>query len=281
MGRIKINIIIATAGVLVALFIGGMQVYIAREQKDVADRQAAIAAIQGEIQAVSSWLPFLKNDDTNVRYMTVKALERIGRGAVAPLVIALSDRAKRVRDQAANALTKIAADEDVEIIVDMLLNLEEKARDAAILALGNMPAERIRVIVARIEKEPELRRFYDPIFASTAQVPVETAAVPSGSPKVKSKEGWAYLGDYSSSQGQWKTQYLDFPSNADPNTLENKTPETTGSLNVRRDMPTPSGALAGVIDVLKPGSRVQIHDVKPWKETGFMWARISYVPQEK
>jgi hypothetical protein len=53
--------------------------------------------------------------------------------------------------------------------------------------------------------------------------------------------------------------------------------EETGSLNIREGMPTLLGKFRKVIDVLKPGSEVKIHNVKEWHSTGYMWAEVSYV----
>lgn len=50
----------------------------------------------------------------------------------------------------------------------------------------------------------------------------------------------------------------------------------TGALNVRIGMPDLVGQFPKVIDVLKPGSSVQISEVKEWYETGYKWAHIKY-----
>jgi hypothetical protein len=75
---------LTAAGVVVALCIGGLQVFVALQQKGIADRQAEIssrqtdtALRQGSAQAISSWLPFLKDADPNVRFNSVIALERL------------------------------------------------------------------------------------------------------------------------------------------------------------------------------------------------------------
>ncbi len=153
MESIDPNLIITAVGVLVALFIGGMQVYVAYQQKNIANRQAAITSLQGEIQAVSSWLPFLKDTDSNIRLMSVTALERIGtEAAVAPLVMALSDNQEAVKNRAANALSKLATPRTIGIVVQILGNQDEKTRNAAIDTLVRMGYK------YRIEIERELAK---------------------------------------------------------------------------------------------------------------------------
>ncbi len=152
---------------IVALFIGGMQVYIAYQQKKIADRQAQVAKIQGEILAVSGWLPFLKDDDPNVRYMSVIALERVGTDAViAPLAAALSDDHEIVRNQAASALSKLPSEKTIDIVVDILGNQDVKTVNAAIDTLqriGDKSLPKLQQALARA----------DPRIRSNAQKAIE------------------------------------------------------------------------------------------------------------
>ncbi len=156
-----LNIVITAAGVLVALFIGGMQVYIASQQKRISDQQAKVTSIQGEMQVVSSWLPFLKDDDPNIRYMTVIALERLGsQSAVAPLVMALSDSEKNIRKRAATALSKSATDDVIDIIVNVLDNQNTKTRNAAIDALVKIGYQNFHKITEAIETASPMAKTY-------------------------------------------------------------------------------------------------------------------------
>lgn len=120
---------ITIAGVLVALFIGLMQVIIAIQQKGIAQQQQAVSSLQGELQAVSGWLTYLQHTEWNTRYAAVIALGQIGKEAtLAPLAIALTDDAEMVRDEAATALSRVVTDESVnteraiQIVVGMLRN---------------------------------------------------------------------------------------------------------------------------------------------------------------
>jgi subtilisin family serine protease len=136
MRNVDASLVITAAGVIVALFIGGMQVYIAFQQKTIANQQAQVAQLQGETQAISGWLPFLKDQDPTVRYLAVNALERIRTEAViAPLATALSDSDELVRKQAASALSKFGTDSTINILVDILGNQDRPTVNAAIHAL--------------------------------------------------------------------------------------------------------------------------------------------------
>ncbi len=127
--------------------------------------------------------------------------------------------------------------------------------------------------------EQKVRAGYE-ILSNLPRKTVEAELKPA-STQAKEKEKWVYLGDYSSKDGLWRTRYLDFPSGANPKTFKTKkfsVRKETGSLNVRRGMPTPTAKFPEVIDILKPGSEVTIQEVKPWQATSFIWARISSRP---
>jgi subtilisin family serine protease len=154
----NIDLIIAALGVLIALLIGSMQVYIARQQMGIAKRQQTIISLQGEIQAISSWLPFLKDKDSNIRYITVTSLERVGtEAALPPLVMALSDREEIVRTRAASALSTLAVSSTVDtkktigLIVPILDNQDESARKAGVCALVGIGYEYLPEIREALE----------------------------------------------------------------------------------------------------------------------------------
>ncbi|MGH3145820.1 MAG: HEAT repeat domain-containing protein, partial [Rubrobacter sp.] len=150
---------LTAAGVVVALCIGGLQVFVALQQKGIADRQAEIssrqteaALSQGGIQAVSSWLPFLKDTDPNVRFNSVIALERIGtEAALVPLIAALSDRNQSVRRRAASSIGKRWTGSTVEILVELLANQDAGTRNAAFQALAEIGVEGIPEIERTLE----------------------------------------------------------------------------------------------------------------------------------
>jgi len=142
LAQIGFDSAITVAGVLVALFIGLMQVIIATQQKGIAQQQQAVSSAQGELQAVSGWLTYLQHPDWNTRYATVIALGQIGKEAtLAPLAIALTDNTEMVRDEAATALSRVVTGEAVneeraiQIVVGMLRNEDPAIRNAATEAL--------------------------------------------------------------------------------------------------------------------------------------------------
>ncbi len=148
--------------------------------------------------------------------------------------------------------------------------------------LSNMAKLTVRTLLSN----PELA---DRLIRASVEVTTEEAATkPEISPeeltqrreaRKKEAHGWAYLGDYSKSAGMWQTRYFDFPPGANPDDFtgnELKVRAETGSLNLRINMPTPAGTFPPVVDVLAPGQKVLVLDVKAWQSTGYMWAKISY-----
>ncbi len=95
----------------------------------------------------------------------------------------------------------------------------------------------------------------------------------------KIKTAWAYVGEYIFNK--WKTHYFEIDGEKDqPKDLLGRileVREATGSLNVRQDMSDSAGQIAKGIDTLKTGSKVKVLDVKPWDDTGYIWARVLYV----
>lgn len=160
-----------------------------------------------------------------------------------------------------------------------------------LVSTDNRLNEMARLTVKSLLTDPKLA---DDLIKASVKVTTERAATqaeltpaelaeirPTG---VTQAQGWVYLGEYSFAEKTWNTRYFDFEVGALPKDLQGETlkvREETGALNVRRGMPTPDGRFPGVTDVLKPRSKVTIDEVRPWQQTGFMWARISYVPQRK
>ncbi len=156
------NLVITAVGVAVALFIGGMQVWIALQQQKTADKQATLSRIQGdlqtrqgELQTVSSWLPFLADTDENVRLAAVLALDRIeGAAAVPPLATALNDASEIVRNRAAHALARRTRSDNVDAIIEIVASFLEnqdpaKAEAAldALVKIGLPSAEKLRAFL--------------------------------------------------------------------------------------------------------------------------------------
>jgi hypothetical protein len=138
------------------------------------------------------------------------------------------------------------------------------------------------IVIQRTDKETTKRAesVGDEIMAATISGEQKEAPNPIlAVNKVSKKEGWAYLGHYVKSSKSWKTRYFEFRSDMNPDGLKGewlKVREQTGSLNIRSGMPTAMGKFLAVIDVLKPGSEVKIHDIEEWYSTGYMWAKVSY-----
>lgn len=182
----------------------------------------------------------------------------------------------------------------MEKYIEYLVGNDEGKKEAAVLMIKELANKRLALAVYKAyPKSKGIKKAGDTIMTSTDQVdlpPKTLTSVERIGPETESKKGWAYLGDFSSSDGKWITRYFDFRPNKEPKTLEGETwkvrtekvrTETgafalTGALNVREGMPTSSGEFLKVIDVLEAGSYVKIHEVTPWTSTGFMWARISY-----
>jgi len=165
-GAMDLGDAITAAGVLVALFIGATQVYVALKQKaigdrqaDIADRQAKTTAAQGGIQAVSSWLPLLKDSDPNVRFNAVVALERVGSdAALVPLIAGLSDPNGGVRNRAAAAIGRLWTPSTVEIVIELLGNQDAGTRNAAWAALQKIGIEGVEEMERAIEHaEPNIK----------------------------------------------------------------------------------------------------------------------------
>lgn len=93
------------------------------------------------------------------------------------------------------------------------------------------------------------------------------------------KEGWIYLGHFLSEQNRWKTRYLTFTDSDRPADLVNKTYKVrseTGTLNVRKGMPTVFGKFQKVQDVLEVGGSITIIDFSEWLSSGYIWAKVRY-----
>ena len=93
------------------------------------------------------------------------------------------------------------------------------------------------------------------------------------------KTGWIYLGQFDSEKSVWITRYLDFTKNENPSDLLDKTltvRKETGTLNVRKGMPTLAGQFLEVQEVLAVGSSVTIIECSEWHSSGYMWAKVRY-----
>jgi hypothetical protein len=95
-------------------------------------------------------------------------------------------------------------------------------------------------------------------------------------------ESWVYLGNYDGRQ--WKSSYLDFPTDFNPRTYSNKDStesgptfavrEQTGSLYLRTGAFTSNGAFPPIKRALMTGTRVQIERTWPWQGGNDWWAVV-------
>ncbi len=161
---VDLNLIITAAGVLVALFIGGMQVYIAGRQSELSRLQGELQTQQAQIQTVSSWLPFLTHDDPNVRLAAVIALGQIEADtAIAPLVTALTDDEPGIRERAGQGLARLATEDNARRIADIVVSVFERldrtktqAALDTLVAIGVPALDYIQAALHRLA--PEARR---------------------------------------------------------------------------------------------------------------------------
>lgn len=154
------------------------------------------------------------------------------------------------------------------------------SREAALYGITALGYPDLAVKLTQLEGSSE-RDVGDAIMRTA---PASTAPAATRSPTQPAADrgelGWIYLGDYSSTDRRWTTSYLDFPVDASPADLVNRTlgvRERTGALNVRRGMPTDRGEFLPVTQVLQPNTRVRVLEVKPWLTTGYNWARVAPV----
>jgi len=99
-------------------------------------------------------------------------------------------------------------------------------------------------------------------------------------PKKEQGLGWVYLGDFSTTEKKWKTNYLDFNQEATPTSLKKekyKVLSETGALNLREAMPNDYAEFAKIIRALQPGTELKILDTRPWSTTGYTWAKVAEV----
>jgi hypothetical protein len=167
----------------------------------------------------------------------------------------------------------------VERFIPHLTGTEE-SKKVALLALSSLGSPEFATRFAQLNPSAGTEFAADVIMATASPAQQSQLPVPvSSTAAATGNEGWAYLGHFERSTGNWRTKYFDFDRRAVPDSLQNlalQVSQETGALNVRVGMPTPDGRFAEIIDVLTPGSKATIHEVREWHSTGYMWARITY-----
>ena len=132
----------------------------ARAWHDVATREWKSVASWGKA-ATEPLLRALQNDERGVRQRAAKTLEKIGDpAAVEPLVAALQDEDAVVGRLAAGALGKIGDPRALEPLVAALQDEDPQLRSAAATALGSIgDPQALEPLVAALQDEkPEMRR---------------------------------------------------------------------------------------------------------------------------
>jgi hypothetical protein len=137
--------------------------------------------------------------------------------------------------------------------------------------------EEINSIVSeRFEAEDNLAIAQSDIYSSMEQL---TYKRKSDKPSRAVKTGWLYLGQYNIDTKQWSKTNLEINRGIDPQALVGTTIRViVESINIRSGMPTPKGQFLKVTDVINSGDPVEITEVKEWRDTGYMWAQVTYSP---
>ncbi len=174
--------------------------------------------------------------------------------------------------------TRILEMQTIEKFIPHLTH-DEKTKEIALLALTTLGNTELATQLAQLLPSKGSDAATDTIMRIAAspeqrpiQEPVKTVS------KVEA-EGWVYIGHFVDSETLWRTRYFEIDPNVDPESLVGKTlivREETGSLNVRKGMPTPSGSFKPVVRALKPGSKATILKVSEWSSSGYIWAHITY-----
>lgn len=166
----------------------------------------------------------------------------------------------------------------VERFIPHLIAANEDEKKMAILTISSLSSPKLATNLGGMFSSKGTREAVDVLMA-TAAPRTQTEMTPSSAVTTSSRNGWAYLGDYVASEHRWRTRYFDFGDTDPPETLKNKNfavRSQTGSLNVRADMPTPQGDFPAIINVIAPGTHVQVGNVRAWSSTGYIWAQITY-----
>jgi hypothetical protein len=141
-------------------------------------------------------------------------------------------------------------------------------------ALISKKEEMNSIVTERFEAEDNLAMAQSDIYSSLEQL---TYKRKSDRVSKSVKTGWIYLGQYNNDAKQWDKTNLEINRGIDPQALVGTTIRViVESINIRSGMPTPKGQFLHVTDVLNSGDAVEITEVKEWRDTGYMWAHVTY-----
>ncbi|MCK4825828.1 hypothetical protein KA005_59315, partial [bacterium] len=185
---------------------------------------------------------------------------------------------------------KLVEMQTLEKFIPHLEGKNESRQQAALVVIWRLANAEVALALRKIYDSPGTRKGGDTIMAtatSPSQKRLPLTVVTKADTSTQARVGWAYLGGYSADNSRklkWQTWYFNFDVTKDkPDDLKDRelsVRKETGALNVREGMPTPVGRFPKVIDVLEPGSKVHIQEVREWHSSGYMWAKISFVKEK-
>lgn len=187
--------------------------------------------------------------------------------------------------------TRVLEMQAVEKFLPYLTTNDERQKEVALLVITTLGSSEFATQFAKLKPSEGSQAATDRIMASAVASGTErepSTAVMESSPIVdksvgtsasKPKVGWVYLGHFVADEHKWSTQYFGFALASEPTSLISTSLAVRaekGNINVRLGMPTEGGALLGIRDVLKPGDKVKVREVREWSSAGYMWAEVEY-----
>ncbi|WP_207063996.1 SH3 domain-containing protein [Motiliproteus sp. SC1-56] len=159
------------------------------------------------------------------------------------------------------------------------LSGDEETKKIALLAITSLGSPEFATKFAQLSPSEGTEAAADQIMRTATPAGQDKVPEAVVSSPTREREGWAYVGHYVDSSGRWKTRYFDINEAIQPASLVGQrltVRAQTGALNVREGMPNLGGSFKPVIGALKPGSQVEIVEVKEWLSSGYIWAKIHY-----
>jgi len=199
--------------------------------------------------------------------------------------VEIADRQGRVDEEDKRHQARILELQTVEKFMPHLTSGDEQKKQMALLMISTLGSPEFVTQFASISPSRGAQAAADTVMSSgkattQRELPQSIATSTTASESTsKTKSGWVYLGHYVDSEKRWQTRYFDLGSVTDPRALDTATiavSERTGSIYVRTGMPSLTGDLQKVIEVLKPPSKARVRSVKEWYTTGYMWAEVEY-----
>ncbi len=250
-----IDVVSKLATVLIAIVVFQ---YNSRHDHDQQAFQNQQARLQ-EVQTVTSLFPHLTSADIQVRHLALAALRVMTTDTFA-IDVCLSVATRRECSASATAfppveLASLGTPRDTQHVSPAI---QQVARTAA------------ETLQARPDSEAVRRSVLAASPAASHDSTVKINGV---------RQGWVFLGSYDSTTGSWQSRYFEFGVSAKPSSLKGHTlqvPSRVAGVNVRRNRFYEAG-YDEILDVLKPGSTVNVGDVRSWNDGGYyIWASVTY-----